>query len=58
MPGGVESLEEKDQERARGARDVQLERAMDLLKGISLYSKRAAASEKVAHKTTEKVAVK
>src|SRR6185295_3282119 len=44
IPGGIESLEEKDQERVRNARDVQLERAMDLLRGISLYSKRAAAS--------------
>jgi carboxyl-terminal processing protease len=57
VQGGIESLDEKDQERVRSARDVQLERAMDLLKGISLYSKRAAASEKVAHKTAQKVAV-
>src|SRR5258705_3898520 len=43
--GGLESLEPKDQERVRNAKDVQLDRAMDLLKGISLYSKRAPALE-------------
>jgi carboxyl-terminal processing protease len=45
-PGGIESLPEKDQERVKNARDPQLERAMDLLKGISLYTKRNAALEK------------
>src|SRR6266516_2823912 len=44
--GGVESLEAKDQERVRNAHDVQLDRAMDMLKGISLYTKRAPATEK------------
>ena len=49
----------------RNARDPQLERAMDLLKGISLYTKRAPApergkqpagkGEKVASKQTSKV---
>ena len=45
-PGGIESLPEKDQERVKNARDPQLERAMDLLKGISLYTKRGSASDK------------
>ena len=45
-PGGVDSLESKDQERVRNARDVQLERAMDLLKGITLYTKRGNGQEK------------
>ena len=40
-PGGIETLPEADQERVKSARDPQLERAMDLLKGISLYTKRA-----------------
>jgi carboxyl-terminal processing protease len=63
--GGIESLSEKEQEAVRNARDGQLERAMDLLKGISLYTKRAPApdrvkppagkSEKVASKQTSKV---
>ena len=39
-PGGIESLPDKDQERVRNARDPQLDRAMDLLKGISLYTRR------------------
>jgi carboxyl-terminal processing protease len=63
--GGLESLPEKDQGRVRNAHDPQLERAMDLLKGISLYTKRGSAAEKdkrpanknekVASKQTSKV---
>lgn len=45
-PGGIETLDPKDQERVKNARDPQLERALDLLKGISLYTKRAPAPEK------------
>jgi len=56
-PGGLESLDPKDQERARDARDVQLDRAMDQLKGISLYSKRVPAVEKRTAKA-DKVAAK
>jgi carboxyl-terminal processing protease len=40
-PGALESLSETEQERVREARDAQLDRAMDVLKGISLYTKRA-----------------
>ena len=47
-PGGVDSLEEKDRARVEKVRDVQLDRATDILKGISLYSQRQNASEKVA----------
>jgi carboxyl-terminal processing protease len=47
-PGGLESLDEKERERVAAVRDLQLERAMDLLKGISLYTKRPAPSGKVA----------
>jgi len=36
-PGGLESLEPKDRERAINTHDTQLERAMDLLKGLTLY---------------------
>ena len=56
-PGGLDTLEPKDQERVRSAHDTQLERAMDLLKGISLYSKRTPAPEKRAAKG-DKVAAK
>jgi carboxyl-terminal processing protease len=56
-PGGIESLAEKDQERVRTARDVQLDRAMDLLKGISLYTKRFPAENKRTAKA-DKVAAK
>ncbi len=56
-PGGIESLEERDQERVRNARDAQLDRAMDLLKGISLYTKRASNGDKMA-KRSEKVEAK
>jgi carboxyl-terminal processing protease len=47
VPGGIESLADAaEQERVRNARDAQLERAMDLLKGISMYSKRIPAEPK------------
>ena len=49
-PGGIESLPETDQERVRQARDAQLDRALDVLKGIALYTKRAAKPDKVAAK--------
>jgi carboxyl-terminal processing protease len=54
-PGAVENLPPHEQERIQGIRDLQLDRAMDLLKGISLYTKRAptekrAKAEKVAAK--------
>lgn len=57
-PGALESLEPKDQERVRNAHDRQLERAMDLLKGISLYTKHAPAAEKRAARSSEKVGTK
>jgi carboxyl-terminal processing protease len=37
-PGGVESLEGKDRERVEKLADPQMERAMDLLKGIILFT--------------------
>ncbi len=45
-PGGIESLEDKDRLRVTGAHDAQLERALDLLKGINLYTKRSPLPEK------------
>jgi carboxyl-terminal processing protease len=47
-PGGIEILDEKDRERLKNTTDVQFDRAMDLLKGILLYTDR----------TTEKSAAK
>jgi carboxyl-terminal processing protease len=49
-PGGIESLPEKDQERVRNAQDPQLDRAMDLLKGLTLYSKRSISDDKSSAK--------
>jgi carboxyl-terminal processing protease len=40
MPGGIESLDEKEQERLATSRDPQLDRAEDLLKGILLFTER------------------
>jgi carboxyl-terminal processing protease len=37
-PGGIETLEEGDRDRVKNARDPQLDRATDLLKGILLFS--------------------
>jgi carboxyl-terminal processing protease len=49
-PGGIESLNnEKDRARVQSAKDMQLDRAEDLLKGILLYSE-LAKPEKVAAK--------
>ena len=45
-PGGLESLEPKDRDRVAHAKDPQLDRAMDLLKGIILFSQRAPLPEK------------
>lgn len=39
-PGALETLSEADRERVRNARDLQLERATDLLRGLILFSAR------------------
>jgi carboxyl-terminal processing protease len=51
-PGGLDSLSEEDRQRAEAVRDVQLDRAVDLLKGLSLFSdlKKPVAREKMAAK--------
>ena len=46
VPGGGESLEAADRERIKHARDPQLDRATDVLKGILLYTERAPAPAK------------
>jgi carboxyl-terminal processing protease len=40
-PGAIDTLDEKDRERVKNARDPQLDRATDLLKGILLFAERA-----------------
>ena len=50
-PGGLQSLDDKDRERVLKARDPQLDRAMDLLKGITLFTQRAPAGDKVLVKS-------
>jgi hypothetical protein len=39
--GGLESLDEKERERVANSHDPQMDRAMDLLKGILLFTDRA-----------------
>jgi carboxyl-terminal processing protease len=55
-PGGLESLDDKERARLQGVRDVQLDRAMDLLKGLSVYNKRNG--EKIPSKGGDKVALR
>lgn len=55
-PGGIESLEEKDRVRLQNLRDVQLDRATDLLKGILLFSDRSP--EKVSRPNGKMAAAK
>ena len=56
-PGGIQSLEQKERERVLNTRDPQLDRAMDLLKGITLFTQRAPAPEKRVAKS-DKLAAK
>jgi carboxyl-terminal processing protease len=56
-PGGIQSLDEKERERVLSTRDPQLDRAMDLLKGITLFTQRAPEIEKRVAKG-EKMAAK
>ncbi len=46
-PGALDALDEKDRERIKNARDVQLDRANDLLKGILLFAERAPERSRV-----------
>jgi carboxyl-terminal processing protease len=45
-PGGLESLDDRDRRSVLAIGDPQLERAMDLLKGITLYTLRSPGPEK------------
>jgi carboxyl-terminal processing protease len=55
-PGGVETLDEKDRAHLAKAHDPQLERAMDLLKGITLFTQRAPALEQTPAKPSKMAA--
>lgn len=55
-PGTIDTLDEKTRERVQNTRDLQLDRAMDLLKGLSVYTKRNG--ERVAPKGGDKVAAR
>ncbi len=50
VPGGLDSLDEKERERIQNTRDAQLDRSMDVLKGVLLYTQRSATPAKVAAK--------
>ena len=41
-PGGLESLDEKSRERVKNTRDVQLDRAMDLLRSVTTFAQQQA----------------
>jgi carboxyl-terminal processing protease len=56
-PGGVQSLDDKDRDRVLSSRDPQLDRALDLLKGITLFTQRAPAPDKRIAKS-DKMAAK
>jgi carboxyl-terminal processing protease len=47
-PGGLENFEGERRARIESARDIQLERANDLLKGMALFKDRSAAQRKIA----------
>ena len=55
--GGIESLDEKQRQQVLELHDPQLDRAIDLLKGITLFTQRAPAPEKKLVKG-DKVAVR
>jgi carboxyl-terminal processing protease len=60
-PGGVESLDDKERERIATVRDPQLDRAMDVLKGIMIFAQRlpeekgVSGPEKIASSSAEAV---
>ena len=56
-PGGVQGLDENDRERVLNTPDPQLDRALDLLKGITLFTQRAPQPERNLAKS-DKVAAK
>jgi carboxyl-terminal processing protease len=57
-PGGVASLDEKERERALNTRDPQLDRAMDVLKGIMIFADRAPEVESPKARSSKVAAAK
>jgi carboxyl-terminal processing protease len=57
-PGGIESVDEKDRERVLNARDPQLDRAMDVLKGIMIFAGRAPEMDAPKPRTGKVAAAK
>ena len=55
-PGGLEGLTAEQREKVLGVHDAQLERAEDVLKGITLYARRMASLGKTPAKKSERVA--
>jgi carboxyl-terminal processing protease len=55
-PGGLESLDPQTRARVQDVRDLQLETAIDLLKGENLLKQRAAAAENRSLDTSKKLA--
>lgn len=53
LPGGIESLEDKDRQRLNEVHDPQFDRAVDLLKGINLFTQRAPLPENRVAKGTK-----
>jgi carboxyl-terminal processing protease len=47
-PGGLESLNDSDRSRVEKAEDAQLDRAVDLLKGITMFTQKPRLTEKIA----------
>src|SRR5882724_3442367 len=54
--GGLDGLKGEQREKILSVHDAQLERAEDVLKGITLYARRMASLESTAGKRNEKVA--
>jgi len=52
MPGAMDVLDAPDRERIEKVHDKQMERAVDLLKGVLLYAQRSPAPAKVAAVST------
>src|SRR5665213_356791 len=51
LPGALEMLDAKERERVEKVRDLPMERGIDLLKGVLLYSQRSQGPSKVAAAT-------
>lgn len=58
VPGGIDTLDPDQRERARVARDIQLERANDFLKAMVLFRDRAEQSRKPSGKIAAAAAAK